>query len=46
MLRKFGPLIQIRSTVPSALRPAAFSVMTRVTASAVSLSLTWLTLTP
>ena len=39
-LRKFGPLIQIRSTVPSVSRPAAFSAITRVTASDVSFSRT------
>ena len=44
--RKLGPLIQIRSTRPPVSRPAAFSATTRVTASAVSLSFTWLTLTP
>ena len=45
MARKFGPLIQMRSTVPSLLRPAAFSATTRVTASEVSLRRTWLTFT-
>ena len=46
MARKLGPLIQIRSTEPSRLRPADFSAITRVTASAVSLSRTCWTLTP
>ena len=46
MVRKFGPFSQIRSTVPSLLRPAVFSATTRVTASAVSLSRTCTTLTP
>ena len=44
--RKLGPLIQTRSTVPSLWRPAVFSAMTRVTASAVSFRRTWTTLTP
>ncbi len=43
---KFSPLIQIRSTVPPASRPAAFSAATRATASPVSVSLTWTSPTP
>ena len=38
--RKFSPLIQMASTEPSLIRPAAFSLRTRLTASTVSLSLT------
>ena len=36
--RKFGPLIQMRSTVPPGVATRAFSATTRVTASAVSFS--------
>ena len=46
MARKFGPLIQIRSTVPPSLRPADFSAITRVTASEVSLRRVWTRFTP
>ena len=46
MAKKFGPLSQIRSTVPPSLRPADFSAITRVTASEVSFRRTWTTLTP
>jgi hypothetical protein len=38
---KFSPLIQIRSTLPPASLPAAFSPSTLFTASAVSLIFTW-----
>ena len=46
MAAKFSPLIQTRSTAPPSVRPAAFSASTRETASAVSLTLTWMTRTP
>ena len=45
MVRKFSPLIQTTSTEPPLLRPAVFSPRTRFTASAVSVSLTCVTLT-
>ena len=46
MAAKFSPLIQIRSTEPPSLRPAVFSASTRETASAVSASFTWRSVTP
>ena len=46
MAAKFSPLIQMRSTLPPSVLPAAFSATTLATAFAVSSSFTWVRVTP